>query len=467
MQKDAYSAGKAVKTVEHVILSVLLAVFLLFSVVAIRLVDPHIPSAIVKLCLSLTTLLFTILLYLLCISTFAWGPCRKRLFETLIVLFFLTNLPLLLSSGSEGHPPMRRLTMLLSTLLYLFSSLYWLAFWFFQKGEYPHRFGEKCCEIIYFVFFGCYGLVVLVNHFTGFCFFIEEDGTFVTRSPLLYILTVLWFVIYFVIAMTTRCDLKTKLTLASYSFFPLLSWLLLLHFPHSSFYLSIFSNLGIFFYMIPLYLLFFNVYLESGRLFLQREKDLEESRAKAMALKISPHFISNTMSSIVALCYTNAQQAGDLAAKFARYLRDNYTDMTDETMIPFSEELEHIRNYLAVEQVRFAGLRVEYDVQADRFLLPTLTVQPLVENAVRHGISKRPDASGTVKIASFETGNDYVIRIEDDGVGYHPASEQDGKKHVGIANAKTRLTLLCAGELTIASQPERGTVCEIRIPKGA
>lgn len=71
----------------------------------------------------------------------------------------------------------------------------------------------------------------------------------------------------------------------------------------------------------------------------------------------------------------------------------------------------------------------------------------MVENAVRHGISKRPDASGTVKISSFETENDYVIRIADDGAGYHPAPEPDGKKHVGIANARTRLTLLCAGEL--------------------
>lgn len=453
--------------VSRVILTGMIAAFVVCTVISVRWVDYGVPTAAVNFFLSTGTLVFTILLYTFCINSFTWDPRQKNLFAAMIVCFYLTNLPLLLASGIEGTPRLCRLTMLLYTLLYLASSLYWLSFWFFQRGKYPHLVGDTLIQTVFFVFFGVYAASTVVNHFTGFCFFIRSDGTFVTRSLFLYNLTILWFIIYLVIALLTRCSIKVKLTLVSYSLFPLLVWIPVLWFPRNPFYQDIFTNLGMFFYLLPLYMLFFNVYLETGHLLMQREKDLEESRAKAMALKISPHFISNTMSSIVALCYTDAKQAGDLAAKFARYLRDNYTDMADETMIPFSEELEHIRNYLAVEQVRFAGLRVEYNVQADRFLLPTLTVQPLVENAVRHGISKRPDASGTVKISSFETENDYVIRIEDDGVGYHPISENDGKKHVGIANAQMRLTLLCAGELTVASQPEQGTVCEIRIPKGA
>ena len=104
---------------------------------------------------------------------------------------------------------------------------------------------------------------------------------------------------------------------------------------------------------------------------LQRSKELTQSRANAMMLKISPHFIANTMSSIVALCDSDASKAGNLAAKFAKYLRDNYVDMTEESMITFGKEIEHIKNYLAIEQIRFENLYIEYDIQVDNFMLPT------------------------------------------------------------------------------------------------
>ena len=286
------------------------------------------------------------------------------------------------------------------------------------------------------------------------------------RSYWLYCLTFLGFALYFILTMKAQCDKKTKWTLLSYSAFPLLGWLLAILHHDSEFYVNIFSAFSLVLHVIPLQLLFYNVYLEKGRLALRREQELELSRANAMMLKISPHFIANTMGSIVALCDTDAQEAGELASRFADYLRDNYAEMSEDTMIPFSTELEHIRNYLAIEQVRFPGLKVEYDVRADAFLLPTLTVQPLVENAVRHGISKRRNSSGTVEITSFETETDYVIRIADDGVGYSPTPENNGKKHVGNANAKARLMLLCEGTLTVTGQRGQGTVCEIRIPKG-
>ena len=454
------------KAGSYAVLALMLALLVAASAVAVRLTDLSDAVAAVNLLLSVVTASLTVLLYFFCINSFAWDRREQRLFQILVTVFFLSNLPVLLAGGIEGRPQMRRLTMLLYTFLYVFSALYWLAFWLFQKGKYSHRFGEKICGLIHLVFWGIYMLLVVVNHFTGFCFTVNADGSFVVRSYLIYGLTVLWFILYFVIAMTTQCDIKTKLTLASYSLFPLLNWLLIPLVPDLRFYLDIFSNLGLFFYLIPLYLLFFNVYLESGRLFLQRERELEESRANAMMLKISPHFIANTMSSIVALCYADAPKAGELASSFAVYLRDNYADMSENAMIPFSKELEHIRNYLAVEVIRFPGLRVEYDIREKAFLIPTLTVQPLVENAVRHGISKRPDASGTVKIASLADENCYIIRISDDGVGFDTAEHKDGK-HIGIANAKARLHMLCGGTLTITSQRGEGTLCEIRIPKEA
>ena len=246
----------------------MVAAFAVCTVLAARLVDFRSPVATINLFLSALTTAMTVLLYFFCINGFAWNRREKRIFQSMIVIFFLTALSLLLSSGSTERAEMHRLTMLLNTLLYLLSAIYWLAFLLFQKGKYSHLIGEKICGIIYHVFWGIYLLLVVVNHFTGFCFTVDAEGVFVSNSPLLFILTVLWFFIYFVLAMTAQCGRKTKLTLASYSLFPLLGWVLIPVFPDTAFYLDIFSSLGIFLYLIPLYLLFFNVYLESGRLFL-------------------------------------------------------------------------------------------------------------------------------------------------------------------------------------------------------
>ena len=306
--------------------------------------------------------------------------------------------------------------------------------------------------------------ITFINHFTGFCYYIDASGNYVYQSPLLIVMTALWFIIYIAITFTSKSNGKTKFALASYAFMPLIGWLLIIVFKAADFYLDILTNLNLFLYLISIYLLFFNIYVEHGQKMLQRDKELTQSRANAMMLKISPHFIANTMSSIVALCDSDAAKAGDLAAKFAKYLRDNYVDMTDEPMITFNKELEHIKNYLAIEKMRFAKLYVEYDIQADNFMLPTLTVQPLVENAIRHGISKRPDAAGILRIETFQDQLDYVIRIVDDGVGYVKKEFDDGRKHIGIENARYRLETLCNGTLTITGIQGIGTTCEIRIP---
>ena len=463
MQNSARPAANRQKAGEYATFALMLGLFLAGIAIVVRFTDFSAASMTVNLFLTLSAMTFTLLLYFFCANGFTWDMKEKHLFEIMVFFFFLYSLATLLADSMVGRPELRQIVMPLYTVLYPLSSLYWLSFWFFQRNKAPLRAANKVYETLLFIFFSVYTLVALVNHFTGFCFTVDADGNYVVRSLLLYYLSLLWFVIYFIIAATMRCERKTKLTLMSYSFFPMVSWLLFIPLRDSVFYFNIFSGLSTLLYLVPLYLLFFNIYLERWRLQMQRETELELSRANAMMLQISPHFIANTMSSIVALCDPGAPEAGALAAKFARYLRDNYADMSEDALIPFYEELEHIRNYLAIEEVRFPGLRTEYDIQSESFYLPTLTVQPLVENAVRHGISKRPDASGTVKIASFEKSGSYVIRITDDGVGFRPEERRDGK-HIGVANAKARLSMLCDGTLTITSQVGQGTVCEIRIP---
>lgn len=110
-------------------------------------------------------------------------------------------------------------------------------------------------------------------------------------------------------------------------------------------------------------------------------------------------------------------------------------------------------------------LCVDYDIGVTALSLPPLILQPLVENAVRHGVTMQ-DEGGTVTITTRETEADFVIAVADDGVGF---SEHDlldtGRSHMGIQNVRERLRMICAGTLTITSIPEQGTTATITIPK--
>lgn len=215
---------------------------------------------------------------------------------------------------------------------------------------------------------------------------------------------------------------------------------------------------------ISLFLIFCNVYVEHSRRLLRQENELTASKLNAMIMQIDPHFIYNTLASIDSLVRTQPEEAHQLIMKFSSYLRDNYAAMTSQPMVSFRDELKILEHYLAIEQVRFPNLKVVYRIQAVNFKIPGLTVQPLAENAVKHGIRKRKRGEGTLTIESEERPDDYVVRIIDDGVGFETIPE-DGKPHIGIGNARKRLEILCGGTLNITSIPQTGTVCEIIIPK--
>lgn len=198
----------------------------------------------------------------------------------------------------------------------------------------------------------------------------------------------------------------------------------------------------------------------------ERERDmLRGQNVKLMLSQIQPHFIYNSLSSISELCETDPKQAQQLTDDFADYLRYNFTALTTEKLIPFEKQLEQVGFYLNIEKTRFGDrINIIYDTQTLHFDLPTLTVQPLVENAVRHGICKRPHG-GTVTVRSYETHDDYVVEIIDDGVGFDVnAIPKDGSVHVGIDNVRTRLAYF-GDVLTVKSETDVGTTATIKVPK--
>ena len=197
------------------------------------------------------------------------------------------------------------------------------------------------------------------------------------------------------------------------------------------------------------------------------EIKLQESQISIMLSQIQPHFLYNTLNSIYQLCETNPMRARFLVNSFSEYLRNNLSSLEAPGLIPFETEFSHINTYLDIEKVRFEDtLEIEYDIKCVDFSLPVLTVQPIVENAVKHGTSKKR-GGGTVRISTDEDEASYIIRVSDTGCGFDPTKpKNDGKSHVGIENVRQRLANMCHGTLTIESKVGTGTLVTIIIPKG-
>ena len=194
------------------------------------------------------------------------------------------------------------------------------------------------------------------------------------------------------------------------------------------------------------------------------EAQLKESRISIMLSQIQPHFIYNTLGTIERMCLRDPQKAFDLVRNFSLYLRGNFSELDSVTPIRFAEELKHVEYYVNIEKVRFPDMSIEYDVEATEFVLPALSVQPLVENAIKHGLM-RLEAGGTVKIHSYETPTHFCVEVTDDGVGFDTDAPIDEKKHVGLRNIRGRLKAMVNGDLVLESKPGVGTKAMIMIPK--
>ena len=210
--------------------------------------------------------------------------------------------------------------------------------------------------------------------------------------------------------------------------------------------------------------------LESQRIEAEKqamERKLQESQISIMLSQIQPHFLYNTLNSIYQLCETNPMRARFMVNSFAEYLRNNLSSLEEQGLVSFETELSHIKTYLDIEKVRFEDvLEVEYDIKCVSFSLPVLTVQPIVENAVKHGISKKR-GGGVVRISTEEDRESYIIKVFDSGCGFDPTQpKNDGKRHIGIENVRQRLSNVCAGTLTIESEVGKGTLATIKVPKG-
>ena len=196
--------------------------------------------------------------------------------------------------------------------------------------------------------------------------------------------------------------------------------------------------------------------------YIQQQADIANQKANIMVLQMRPHFIYNTMTDIYYLCEQNPKEAQQVTLDFITYLRKNFNAIVSENPVPFDDELEHARAYLSVESTRFdENLIVEYNIEHRNFLIPPLTLQPLVENAVRHGLD--PDG-GQLKIIiqTHQTINGSVIIVSDNGPGFDTANAFESAG--ALSNIKQRLEMMCKGTLKIDSTEDKGTTVTIFVP---
>ncbi len=303
-------------------------------------------------------------------------------------------------------------------------------------------------------------LIHLTSFFSNICFTIDRNNAFI-RGPLgfsCHMISGILLVYLFVISVK-RFRHEKKLE----ECIPLLNFLLITAAVVTDSLIERQLFISFLTMAIVTSSLFYYIWLH---LHLVREHEqslMEAQRIQIMMTQIQPHFLYNTISTIKVLCRKDSDKAADIAAKFGIYLRQNLDSLGMTGKIPFQTELEHTKIYTDIEMVRFRNIKVEYDISDSDFSLPPLTIQPMVENAIRHGVRIRKE--GIVRVVTRQSMGCHEIVIEDNGQRFDvKEAETDGSSHIGIRNVRERIKSMCGGSLTIDSHIGTGTTVTIRIP---
>lgn len=308
---------------------------------------------------------------------------------------------------------------------------------------------------------GVYVILIWISPFTGYLFTVGADGFYQYGSlrMLSFLMDPIMMTVVIFLTLRYRKSLKAGgiLYLVSICILSIPTMLIFdVWYPVPE-YITVTFYFGLMF-------IFFHEEVEAQ--LIMKEKELYEMKINLMLSQIKPHFIYNTLATISELCRKNPSLAEETTSHFSDYLRVSLHSMENAMLVPFTKELEHAQTYLWIEQLRFGeDLEVSYQIETDRFFLPQMTVQPLVENCVKHGMMGSEDVCH-INLAARELEDCYQIVISDDGCGFDTETlDREDKKHVGLRSVEHRLAWMVKGTLQINSKPSAGTEIIIRIPK--
>ena len=418
---------------------------------------PIIELAYVNVALNMFGLIVVAIIFSACLGEWLRQRSGTKSFVILLGFVMLALIADSVGWACEGHRDFELAIIISNTVASCAGQIAMICFMrYLCINLYPNSKGATFTLNVFRVLCALSVLYCIGNAFFGYSFVVNSKGHYVhsDNAPmvLLHLLfSVTSFIALILLALfATSSARKSRLEFILYTLFPVVG-IIVDYSIHgiSLTYVSI---------VISVLVIYTNIYL-------QKQKLIEEQKSALMLSQINPHFTYNTLSTIAALCDISPKHAKSLTIDFSRYLRQNLDTMTSEQLIPFEKELEHVECYLKIEKARFReNLNVIYSIQSAEFLIPPLSVQPIVENAVKHGITKKAEG-GTLKISTFTKDDKYVIEIIDDGAGFDvEAFEANKQGHIGLDNVRSRVRRICKGELSIKSTVGVGTRVTIEIP---
>ncbi len=384
----------------------------------------------------------------------------RRFFLSFYIVLILIAMLMILDVLTFANSYPLSVTRVLAFFEYLFLSIPTLLVFMFVNYCCGIHWKESILAGICSIFYAIYVFLLILAQFTQIFYYFRPNGEFVQTHylPLLYAPLVVIMMLNLLVLFTHRKNLSKRYF---YGFLVFIISLTIASIIHSfSFNLALMiiaSITG----SITLYVLILTDQIQH---YLLQQADLANQKANVLILQMRPHFIYNTMTSIYYLVDQNPKQAQQVILDFTSYLRKNFDAISSSQVIPFSEELEHVRAYLAVELVQFEDyLSVEYDTRDTNFSLPPLTLEPLVENTIKYGMD--PDAEPLhILIQTQETDSAHVIIVKDNGPGFDAEGVFD--KNNALSNIRQRLDLMCKGSIHITtSTAGGGTLINISIPK--
>ena len=412
------------------------------------------------------------LIFLTVLFGFAFSKPEKankpvRAFKLFVILVFCTVFFAALSVCFYGLPGNAVLITVLVTISYCFSASFYSALWGYQKQYYKNRAKTGIITVLLASAAAAYITTAIINIFHPILFnFTPQglfDGTVVDYAS--FVMNGFCIAVLSVAAFSSDLALNKKKSFVSFLLIPSVIAALnfISYFMRWYVFLPSMTDVAM---ILCLYTIFFNLHIDLENEIIKREKEQLKLQFAATISQIQPHFVYNSLSVIAALCEEDPHLASQAADTFSDYLRENIDFAGKSKPVSFSEELKHIKTYVWLEQLRFPNkLKTEYNINCTSFFVPALSVQPLVENAIKHGICKSK-TGGTVTISSFEDDHSYIISVSDDGVGFDVSKTiDDGKMHVGIENARFRIKEMFKGSMDIESCPGEGTRVTIKIPK--
>lgn len=386
------------------------------------------------------------------------GRWNKRYFIILFSLLFLCTVTCFLALIFWEDPTMA----VASRIVYLFEGLFLLTPIFMPMLFLLHCCGESIKNSLLFrIITGLLSIfivILIVSQFTDFFYYVTPDNNYI-RGPLwaLWMSPIVFIMIFNIVGVFRR---RKKLSKKVY--IALLVYLLPMT---AAIIVHIFIPVEIFvvFGMALLALIMFGLILSDNmEQYARQQQEIAHQRASVMVLQMRPHFIYNTMMGIYYLCDQDAQKAKQVTLDFTSYLRKNFAAIASDNTIPFTDELEHTRAYLAVEQAQFEdSLFVSFDTPHTLFRVPPLTLQPIVENAVKHGMRSCSDPIH-ISVITKKTDTGSEIIVEDDGPGFDPVD--DNEPHIALNNICQRLEMMCKGKLEIVPRESGGTMAKVTIP---